>query len=165
MTVFDQVFKMVVGSEGGYVNDPNDAGGETKYGISKRSYPSVNIPALTLESAKAIYLHDFWNKIKGDSLPPSLAALVFDAAINSGPSQAVRWLQMALGVAADGIIGPVTLAAVAAYKPGWELMAKCQAQRILFMSGLDGEWDRYKKGWVERVQRLSYQALSINANT
>ena len=96
MSAFDNCFEIVVGHEGGYVNDPKDPGGETKYGISKRSYPRVNIAALTLDGAKQIYRADYWDKVRGDELDPGLALITFDAAVNNGASQAVRWLQGAL---------------------------------------------------------------------
>lgn len=111
---FDKAFNLVVGVEGGYSLNPNDPGGETKYGISKRSYPSVDIAALTLDAAKAIYQSDYWNAVSGDSLPWPLALLVFDCAVNQGQPVARVLLQTALGVAADGDIGPKTLAAAAA---------------------------------------------------
>ena len=71
MTTFDQAFAIVIGEEGGYVNDPNDPGGETKYGIAKNSHPNVDIANLTLDQAKAIYKTEYWDKVFGDTLPRS----------------------------------------------------------------------------------------------
>jgi lysozyme family protein len=110
-TAFDAAFTAVLGAEGGYVNNPADPGGETNWGISRRSYPDLDIAHLTWDDAKAIYRRDFWDKIQGDKLPPPLAMIVFDSAVNNGPARAAKWLQRAVGVTEDGIIGPATLAA------------------------------------------------------
>jgi lysozyme family protein len=99
---FDIVFDRVIGIESGYSNNPNDPGGETKYGISKRSYPDLDIKNLTREQAKEIYLRDFWNRLEMDSLPESIVYQLFDFAINSGVSTSIRYFQRALGVADDG---------------------------------------------------------------
>lgn len=84
MSFFDQAFALVVGIEGGYVNDPQDPGGETKYGISKRAYPNVDIPQLTLDEAKAIYRRDYWNACGCDSMSWERALCAFDCAVNQG---------------------------------------------------------------------------------
>ena len=81
---FDLAFDRLIGHEGGYVNDPDDPGGETKWGISKRSYPHLDIAALTREEAREIYLRDFWSRINADRLPFSIAYQLLDFAINSG---------------------------------------------------------------------------------
>ena len=123
MTSFDQAFAAVIGHEGGYTDDPRDAGNwtggaagqgalrGTNRGISAAAYPALDIAALTAADARAIYRRDYWDKVAGDSLPPPLALLVFDAAVNAGVGRAARWLQGAAGVHADGAIGPATLAA------------------------------------------------------
>ena len=160
MSAFDRCFAVVVGTEGGYVNDPNDSGGETQFGISKRAYPSVDIASLTVADARAIYLRDYWTKIRGDDLPAELALLVFDAAVNSGVSRAVRWLQAAAHVTEDGIIGPGTIAAVLAVQPGWAMLAEYTLLRLMFMTGLPS-WRLYGHGWGRRLCRLPYQALGV----
>jgi len=78
--------------EGGYVNDPADPGGETKYGISKRSYPDVDIKALTREEANRIYYNDYWLKSGADKLDKDLALVFFDACVNVGIRRATEWL-------------------------------------------------------------------------
>lgn len=88
MAEFDKAFDIVIGEEGGYVNDPNDPGGETKFGISKRSYPDVDIPNLSVDAAKAIYLRDYWYRLHLDSEPWAIALLLFDTAVNQGASYA-----------------------------------------------------------------------------
>lgn len=78
--------------EGGYVNDPNDPGGETNYGISKRAYPNVDIKNLTRQSAQDLYQRDYWDAINGSSLDPALAAVALDTAINMGVGRAKQYL-------------------------------------------------------------------------
>ena len=85
---FDTAFLDTIGLEKGYVNDPNDPGGETKYGISKRSYPNIDIKNLTLAEAKVIYKRDFWNKLKLDKVNNiQIAGEIFDTAVNMSPAQ------------------------------------------------------------------------------
>lgn len=157
-TKFSDVFQKSVGFvlndaiEGGYVNDPRDPGGETNFGISKRSYPGVNIKALTREEAIAIYHRDFWAAVKGDELPPMIAVAAFDAAINQGPGMAVRLLQKAVGVAADGDFGPMTLKAVYAHKPQ-DLLIEYLGWR-LHRYGNTNNAITYLRGWSNRVLRL-----------
>lgn len=84
MSFFDPAFAIVVGIEAGYVNDPTDPGGETKYGISKRAYPNEDIPNLTLDRAKVLYQRDYWNKANCDALTWEMALITFDCAVNQG---------------------------------------------------------------------------------
>ena len=146
---FDTAFMALVGNEGGYVNDPKDPGGETKFGISKRAYPDVDIANLTLEQAQAIYLRDYWNRARCDDLPPAIAYLVFDCAVNSGIGQSIRFLQRAIGVADDGLIGPMTLAAVNRVDAE-SLASRFLGQRLEFMTRLT-TWDVFGKGWARRI--------------
>lgn len=146
---FDDAFKRLVSHEGGYVNDSRDPGLETKFGISKRAYPSLDIKALTLAEAKAIYRRDYWDRARCGDLPPGVAFDVFDAAVNSGPGQAIRWLQRAVGVADDGVVGPITLAAVKRLDPE-VLQARYTGQRLEFMTRLSG-WDAFGRGWARRI--------------
>ena len=163
VSAFDQAFAIVIGEEGGYVHNPADPGGETKFGISKRAYPLIDIAALTLERAKAIYHADFWAKIDGDALPPPLALLVFDAAVNNGVGRAVGWLQTALGTLADGKMGPTTLAAITAHHgSGAKVAAEFQAQRINFMAGLP-TWRTFGMGWSRRLAALPYSSIGMQA--
>lgn len=84
MSDFDRAVSFVLAHEGGYVNDPADPGGETKYGISKRSYPYLDIPSLTVEQARTIYYRDYWEPSGAAELPMPLAAAVLDTAVNQG---------------------------------------------------------------------------------
>lgn len=110
MANFEKAIIKVLENEGGYVNDPNDRGGETKYGISKRAYPNLDIKNLTIEEAKAIYKKDYWNKIQGDSIKSQqIAYEIFDTAVNMGVRTASKLAQMVVGATPDGVIGTKTL--------------------------------------------------------
>lgn len=157
MDRFDRFIDRLLSHEGGYVNNPADPGGETKFGISKRSYPKVNIRRLTREQAVAIYRRDFWERSRADDLDPALGFQLLDAAVNSGIDQATRWLQRAVGVADDGIIGPVTLGALRVSDPA-DVIARFNAERLEFMTRLSG-WQSFGRGWARRIaQNLRYSA-------
>lgn len=149
MTWFDQCVDKVLTHEGGYVNDPRDPGGETQWGISKRAYPQVDIKNLTRDAAKSLYKRDYWDRAQCDRLPPTLAYLLFDAAVNSGIGQATRFLQRAIGVADDGVIGPLTLAAIQRIDSE-SVCARFVGQRLDFMTRLS-TWDVFGKGWARRL--------------
>lgn len=157
MSQFDQIINRVLAHEGGYVNDPRDPGGETQWGISKRSYPKLNIRALTRAEAVEIYRRDFWQRVQGDRLPRAFAFQGLDAAVNHGIGNAVRWLQRAAGVADDGVIDPRTLAAVAAQDPA-DLVLLFNAERLEFYTKLS-TFDTFGRGWTRRVAgNLRYAA-------
>lgn len=147
---FDHAFDLLISHEGGYVFDPRDPGGETKFGISKRAYPNVDIRNLTLADAKAIYKRDYWDRAQCDRLPPDLAFDLFDAAVNSGIGQAIRWLQRSVGVADDGSVGPLTLAAIQRLDDTSAIRARFNGHRLDFMTRLS-TWDVFGKGWARRV--------------
>ena len=94
---FDQVIGRVLKHEGGYVNDPQDPGGETKFGISKRAYPNVDIKGLTIDAAKAIYRRDYWDAVGADNLPPAIRYMAFDTAVNMGVGAAKKMIAQAGG--------------------------------------------------------------------
>jgi lysozyme family protein len=158
MSNFDIVFDRLMGNEGGYVNDPADPGGETNWGISKRSYPNVDIKNLTREQAKAIYLRDFWQPLDGDQLYDGVAFQLFDFAVNSGISTAIRAFQRALDVADDGHFGPHSLAA-AQDLPEWKQIMRLLAERLDFMRKLKS-WKDFGAGWAGRIaDDLRYGAV------
>lgn len=146
---FDDAFAKLIGHEGGYVNDKRDPGGETKFGISKRAYPDVNIASLTIEQAKVIYKRDYWDRARCDELPPVVSFQVFDTAVNSGIGQSIRFLQRAVGVADDGQVGPLTVNAVRRLNPE-AVVARFNGHRLDFMTKLS-TWDVFGKGWAGRV--------------
>jgi lysozyme family protein len=88
MSFFDAAFEIVVGIEAGLIDDPKDPGGVTKYGISQRAYPHLDIANLTLKQAKAIYFQDYWTPSGCDGMSWELAICVFDAAVNQGQNYA-----------------------------------------------------------------------------
>jgi lysozyme family protein len=147
---FDQVFDKLINHEGGYVFNPHDPGGETKFGISKRSYPHLDIHSLTLADAKTIYRRDFWDRAQCDKLHPDLAFDLFDGAVNSGIGQAIRWLQRAVGVADDGVVGPLTLASINRENDTSAIRARYNGHRLDFMTRLS-TWDVFGKGWARRI--------------
>jgi lysozyme family protein len=154
MTDFDKAFEHVIGVEGGYVNDPKDPGGETKYGISKRAYPAENIKNLSIERAKIIYRMDYWNKVKGDELPYPLNMFVFDAAVNQGVDPSIDMLQKTLGVARDGIVGVTTLKA--AQESRGQAISMYLADRALRYTGTRN-FDVYGRGWLRRLFVLAME--------
>jgi lysozyme family protein len=152
---FDMAFDRLLGNEGGYVNNPSDPGGETRWGIAKRSYPTVDIANLSKDAAKAIYLRDFWNPLTG--VPDVLKFQVFDFAVNSGMQTAVRKLQAAIGVADDGHWGPQSQAALLKLGPSNAIMLFL-SQRLRFMTSLS-TWQTFGKGWANRIAAdLEYAA-------
>ncbi len=146
---FDQAFIQLIGHEGNYVNNPNDKGGETKYGISKKSYPSLDIKNLTLDNAKAIYRKDYWDQCLCDKLPDGIKFDVFDTAVNSGIKTAIKILQRALGITDDGVIGSVTLNTISKIDDTL-VCVKYNAERLIYMTNLN-DWQYFSKGWARRV--------------
>ena len=149
MNSFTVAINRLLGNEGKYVNNPADPGGETKWGISKRSYPHLDIANLTRDEAIAIYKRDFWDKIDGDTMPPGVGFQLLDFAVNSGIETAIRALQRAVGVADDGNFGPVSLGALKAQSSADTIM-KFLAERLMFMTGLS-TWVDFGKGWARRI--------------
>lgn len=154
---FERAVRIILELEGVYVNDANDPGGETKYGISKRSYPELNIADLTEQQAIDIYHRDYWQKCRCDSLPNGLDLLVFDAAVNQGVSAAIRMLQAELKVQQDGIWGPVTAGAF--QRQGINTVQ--YAARRMATYGLNPSFARYGLGWSRRLMRVFSAAISI----
>lgn len=137
--------------EGGYVIDPDDPGGATKFGISKRSYPALNIEELTEEDARDIYFSDFWTPAGCDGMPQIVAEAVLDFAVTSSVRRSVRALQQAAGVTIDGDVGPRTLAAAAAAA---ELVAaRFTVIRVAYYAELavkQKKNQKYLAGWIRR---------------
>jgi lysozyme family protein len=146
---YDTAFDLTANHEKGYVDDPKDPGGETKFGASKRSYPNEDIPNLTLERVKVLFLRDFWGPARCTDAPDSIRFDLFDTAIHSGPVQAIKLLQRAVGTVEDGILGPVTLRA-ANWMPEGILRCRFNGVRQLFLAGLSN-WDHNSEGWARRI--------------
>jgi lysozyme family protein len=140
----------------GYVNDPVDAGGETKYGIAKTANPTVNIKTLDWEGAKAIYYEKYWLAAKCNKMGNRVAILHFDGAVNHGVGRAAKFLQRAIGVADDGAIGPTTLSTLAAMDP----IAVCHSicdQRAKFYHDIVAAKPaqvKFLKGWMRRIDEM-----------
>lgn len=146
-----------LGHEGGYVNNPKDPGGETKWGISKRSYPELNIKNLTVEEASEIYKRDFLRPLRYDQYHDGVAYQLFDFAVHSGPREAIRQLQQAISVKVDGIIGSNTIRRLDNLSES-DLIMLLLAERIDFLADLPG-WVDSGRGWMKRVaQNLRYGA-------
>ena len=152
MNNFKDYIELILKDEGGYVNDPSDSGGETKYGISKRAYPNLNISKLSKEDAIAIYKRDYWNKSKCELLPYNLRYIHLDTSINMGISTAIKLLQKAAKINIDGIIGPQTIE---------------ESKKVTLQNYIDERRKKYeeiiknnpknikfKKGWLSRIQRI-----------
>lgn len=158
---FGRAFDLLMLREGGFVDDPKDTGGVTKYGISLHAYPHLGyegIKNLTREQARALYLQDYWSKIRGDDLPDGLALCVFDYAVNSGVGAAIRLLQQAVQVPVDGALGPITLAAMKRI-PERELIEHFSTERLLLLTTMSG-WPRFRRGWTRRVVGMAMEAVS-----
>lgn len=144
---FDQAYDELIGNEDGYINDPNDPGGETNWGITKKSYPNLDIKSLTREQAKEIYLRDYWNKLP--NLTYVLKFQLFDFAVASGVETAIRYMQKAVGTPRDGIWGPKSASAAAKFTTH-QLILKLNAERLDFMTLLKN-WPNDSKGWARRI--------------
>ena len=156
---FQQAVEVVLKHEGGYVNDPTDPGGETNFGISRRSYPDLDIRNLTREQAIEIYRQDFWERWGYDRIRDlAVATKVFDMAVNMGPKRAHTLLQQALGligspVVVDGILGPQTLKATNEADPSrlLEALRLLSARYYWELVRLDGRRKKFLQGWLARA--------------
>lgn len=153
MSNFDKAFELLIGNEGGYVNNPKDPGGETNWGITKavavaNGYAG-DMRTMPKETAKSIYKKMYWDKLQCDQLPFVVAFQLFDAGVNHGNSQAVKFLQRALSVVDDGVIGAKTIAATNSLDD-LQIVMLFNAERIEFYSSLK-TFSTFGKGWVRRV--------------
>jgi lysozyme family protein len=152
-----RILDWIIDIEDGLVDDPSDPGGLTKYGISQRSYPDLDIAALTEADARAIYVRDFLGQYLG--LPWPLSLLCVDAAVQHGPHVPVSHLQQAANrvygrrvLAVDGDLGPLTLTAVRSL-PAWPLAMQIVSLRVGHYLGLR-TWPAHGKGWARRIAGL-----------
>lgn len=158
---FDLAFERLIGHEGGYVDHPDDPGGETNWGVTLRTARGTgylgSMRDLTRDQAKEIYRTAYWSRAKADQYDPAIAFQLFDAAVNHGIGQAIRFLQRAVGVADDGVVGTVTLAAVHAMSVT-DVLSRFNAERLDFYTKLS-TWPSFGKGWARRVAgNLKYAA-------
>lgn len=157
MTPFEVALSFVLQHEGGFVDDPADPGGRTKYGISQLAYPAMDIAGLTLEKAGELYRRDYWNACRCGELPSPLAIAVFDSAVNQGTDAAIRMLQESLGVHVDGKIGPVTLKAAASANLKTTLVNFVAARAMRYATNKN--LALYGRGWFHRLAACHQAAL------
>jgi lysozyme family protein len=168
-TSFDGALALVLEAEGGFVNDPRDPGGATKFGITRATLAAARgrpvsvaaVRALTRAEAGVIYRRLYWNAIRADDLPAGLDLACFDYAVNSGSGRSVRALQRVLGVATDGIVGPKTVAAARACDLPQTIRAMTR-ERVRFLQGLS-TWPTFGRGWTSRVNHTEGAALALAA--
>jgi lysozyme family protein len=150
---FDQALDIILKHEGGYVNHPNDPGGETNYGITKRVAVANgymdDMESIPMEIVRKIYLTDYWIACRCDELPAPMRLPVFDAAVNSGTRRSIQWLQAALGVTSDGVIGPKTIAA-ATQSDHVKTARNACFERLTFLTTLN-HFATFGRGWTRRV--------------
>ena len=164
---FEPALKAILHHEGGFVNHPKDPGGMTNLGVTKRVWEEwvghevdeKTMRGLTPEIVGPMYKVKYWDKIKGDDLPTGVDYVVFDAAVNSGPGRAAKWLQACVGVEPDGGIGPKTLAAVNAFDTN-QLIEDYAKRRLSFLMDLQ-TWDTFGKGWGRRVAEVQKTGLDM----
>lgn len=175
---FDACHTITAKWEGGWSDHPDDPGGKTMYGITQatlsaylgRPATAQEIRQLSKERAKAIYAANYWDVVGGDALPAGIDLCVYDFGVNSGPSRAVKSLQAALGVKADGWYGEKTLEAVLRADPVKLIDTLCD-RRLAFMKSIKnretGEllWNKFGNGWANRVADIRRQAKRMAAGS
>ena len=164
---FEQCLALVLKHEGGFVNHPKDPGGMTNLGVTKRVWEEwVGHPvdeaamrALGPQDVAPLYKKNYWDKIRGDDLPSGVDYACFDLAVNSGVGRAAKFLQQAVGVSADGVIGPATLDAVEKANPR-DLATEICDLRLNFLQSLP-TFATFGKGWSRRVSEVEESAFKM----
>jgi len=170
---FDMSFDRVMQSEGGYVWDKDDTGGETNLGVTigawgaylGREIKPGEMKALTRSDVKPFYKKMYWDKVRGDDLPQGVDYAVFDFAVNAGPGRAAKFLQQSVGATPDGAIGPGTMALVAKATPT-NILQKFAQQKEAFYNSLaekNPTQQKFLKGWLSRVAHVQTAASSMLA--
>ena len=168
---FATALQHVLKSEGGFQADPRDRGnangGMTNLGVTKATWEEwVGYPVsektmreLTPAQVAPMYRRRYWERINGDALPAGIDYACFDAAVNSGPGRAIKWLQGCVGVDVDGSLGPKTLAAVKAFNQE-QLITDYSKRRLSYLTELN-TWPTFGKGWTRRVMEVEQTALNM----
>ena len=164
---FDKCLHMLLEHEGGYVNDSRDSGGMTNLGVTKRVYDEwigresteQEMRDLTPDDVAPIYKKNYWDRVKGDDLPSGVDWCAFDWAVNSGSGRPAKAIQRAVGAAADGAIGPMTLKAVADKDPK-EIIEYVFQVRQSFYESLK-TFETFGKGWTRRVEETTKLAKTL----
>lgn len=166
---FIACFNATAGEEGGYADNPHDPGGSTMDGVTQAVYTRyltthgrANAPVkeISLIDRQAIYRADFWNEVHGDDLYAGLDLCMVDAAWGSGPVEAVKWLQRALGILADGKFGEQTLTALKRYENSAVLITRVCEERMAMSRALP-TWKYFGKGWTARYNNIESKALAM----
>lgn len=161
MASFSIAVDKLIETEGGYANSKYDRGGETKYGISKKSYPNLDIKNLTISDAKRIYFVDFWEPIKGDQIKnQELANYYLDMAANHGVNRATKIIQKSAGVPIDGIIGPITLSKINTNPI--DTLKNAVINRIAFFNAIvknDPTQEKNLNSWLARAKNVEIIAV------
>ena len=152
--------------EGGFVDNPRDPGGATNKGITLTTFRRYD-PGATVDDLReigdamvaGIYAKGYWVPVDGDSLPSGIDLAVFDFGVNAGPGTAIRLLQRAVGVADDGILGPISMAAINAAVPADVISALGRLQMQHYQE-LD-DWPTFGDGWTARTARRTKAALAL----
>ena len=166
---FARALALVLKSEGGWSDNPADPGGATMKGVTLASFrryvkadaTKADLRAISDAQLATVYRRFYWDAVLGAELPDGVDHAVFDFAVNSGPGRAAKYLQAAVGVAQDGRIGPVTVAAAKAKPAGVTIDALCDA-RLAFLKRLP-TWATFGRGWSDRVRSVRVQALLMSA--
>jgi lysozyme family protein len=168
---FEQCLKELLVHEGGFVNHPQDPGGMTNLGVTKRVWEEwtghevdeKQMRALTPELVAPLYKRKYWDACRSDDLVSGVDYAVFDVAVNSGAGRAIKFLQSCVGVDADGGFGPRTLDAVkVAEKDPERLIELYSAKRLEFLQSLK-TFETFGKGWSRRVAEVKDKALAMVA--
>lgn len=150
---FEHAFERLIGHEGGFVDHPDDPGGATRYGITERvaraNGYTGSMREFPLSEAKRIARAEYWDAVRADEVPDAVRFDLFDSAYNSGPVQAVKWLQRAAGANDDGKLGPKTLLAARMADPQM-LSKRFNSHRLTFLADLK-TWPTFGRGWARRI--------------
>jgi len=164
---FDYCLKTILKHEGGFVDHPEDPGGATNKGITKKTYDNYMRKEMTVDELKSIpddhvngiYSKMYWSPVKGNDLPHGVDLSAFDWAVNSGPRRACKEIQKIIGVQADGVIGPITLESIKHYSP-ISLLKELSEERESFYRGLP-TFETFGRGWLRRNEETYQLAMKI----
>jgi len=169
MSNWDDAFKLMLKSEGGFSNHEKDPGGMTNLGVTKSTWENwigrqsdeAEMRNLTPTKVEPLYKKKYWDAVRADELPNGIAYLVFDFAVNAGVGRSIKTLQTAVGVASDGWFGPATMAAVEALDPH-ELIERFSKAKEDFYRSLP-TFEVFGKGWMNRVADVKEKATAMVA--
>lgn len=163
-----QILKWLAVTEGSFIDHPADPGGPTNKGVTQRVYdawrvrrgkPKKDVRHITRQEAEAIYKAQYWDKVMGDELPSGVDYAVLDFAVNSGVHRAVKFVQEIVGVSADGIMGHVTLAAIAGFG-SVQLINRLCDKREAYVRKLK-TYKVFGDGWDKRIARVRKASIAL----